>query len=178
MELKIKTVVDQSELELTSEDRRQHARKSFRTVGEVHLINEGFSVKVWTQDVSVSGTRLVAKQPIYAKNFLLALIMPHQRDTILECEVVSSEVEVKELLNGTEIFTYIYCVRFLRKADRSEIEKASLIDQTEIDPKDVVNSMLNTPPQQAETSKKKRWCSLFPLLTTMILACCEYVNYL
>jgi len=114
---------ERQELSFHLGNRRDHERQDLRTVGFVTTMSGqpfpgGEKIRVWTQDISESGTKLLARELIPHENFLLELLLPEYRDRVIVCEVIDQEI-IEQLRTRITARTRVRFVEILPKANPS-----------------------------------------------------------
>jgi c-di-GMP-binding flagellar brake protein YcgR len=70
-------------------------------------------IKTHSEDVSVSGARLVSREPLPTHHVYLRFLLPTFGDCYVDAEVVNHNVRERTTLNGQVQRQFIYGVRFL-----------------------------------------------------------------
>lgn len=113
-----------SSTEQNLRDRRRDERISYRSAGRVYPQNptHGDPVKVWTNDVSVSGAALLSHEEIAWDNFYLELILPKFAGKALECEVVGKHTQKNsQFSRRADDIVYVTRVRFHQIVPRDDV---------------------------------------------------------
>ena len=70
------------------------------------------AMKVHSEDVSVSGAKLVSTQPISGSQVYLRFLLPNFGKQFVEAEIVNQTVRDRVSLTGTITKQYVYGVKF------------------------------------------------------------------
>lgn len=99
-------------------DRRQSPRRDCHTLvtavtpqhpGEP---NGWRAMKVHSEDVSVSGAKLVSTQPIPGDQVYLRFLLPNFGKQFVEAEIVNHSIRERVSMNGTVTKLFVYGVKF------------------------------------------------------------------